>query len=308
MSVRALGAQLRSAGLSPRALASWVGTDRIAALPAVLPAQVTREPVPAAVALTLFVAGVPLAMDRVQKNLPVDALLHAKLLATHGNDVYAPAAILPLGPSLMVCDRLDVPDAVDRVSWPDDSSHHLVGAIPPTKRRKRWLDIGCGSAFAQLALPNLADVMLAIDINPRAVAYARQGALLSGVDRLEARHVGVDTIDGARADLVTCNAPLPDAAALAVWRRADPGFFGLLWPAIRRNLNEGGEAILHVARHTIPADLPGERVIVGYAPDLCVLWWRPDAPELIATLDRPLTPDRPHVDLEDRDDALDRAG
>ncbi len=307
MSVRALGAQLRAAGLSPRGLATWAGTDRISALPAVLPAQVTREPVPAAVALTLFVAGVPLHMDRA-KNLPVEALLQAKLLALHGADVYAPAAVLPLGPSLMVCDRLDVPDAVDRVSWPDDSSLHLVSAIPPTRRRKRWLDLGCGSAFAQLALPNLADVMLGIDINPRAIGFARQGALLSGADRLEARHVGVDAIDGARADLVTCNAPLPDAAALAVWRRADPGFFPLLWPAIRRNLIEGGEAILHVARHTIPADLPGEKLIVSYAPDLCVLWWRPDAPELLGSVERPLTPARPHVDLDDRDDALDRAG
>jgi len=307
MSVRALGAQLRSAGLSPRGLASWAGTDRIAALPAVLPAQVTREPVPAAVALTLFVAGVPLHMDRA-KNLPVEPLLHAKLLALHGTEIYAPAAILPLGPSLIACDRLDVPDAVDRVSWPDDSSHHLVGAIAPNKRRKRWLDLGCGSAFAQLALPNLADVMVGTDINPRAIAYARQGATLSGVDRLEARHVGVDAIDGVRADLVTCNAPLPDAAALAVWRRADPGFFSLLWPAIRRNLIEGGEAILHVARHTIPADLPGEKLIVSYAPDLCVMWWRPDAPELLGVVDRQLTPARPHIDLDDRDDALDRAG
>lgn len=306
MSVRALGAQLRSAGLSPRALANWAGTDRLSALPAVLPAQITREPVPAAVALTLFVAGVPLAMDRA-KSLPLDALLHAKLLATHGNDVYAPAAILPLGPSLMVCDRLDVPDAVDRVSWPDDSSHHLVGAILPNKRRKRWLDLGCGSGFAQLALPNLSDVMIGVDINPRATAYARQGALLSGVDRFEVKHVGLDGIDGARADLVTCNAPLPDAAALAVWRRADPGFFPLLWPAIRRNLSEGGEAILHVARHTIPPDLPGERLIAGYAPDLCVLWWRPDAPELLGQVERTLTPARPHIDVDDREDALDRA-
>jgi hypothetical protein len=261
--------------------------------------------VPAAVALSLFVAGVQLDPERA-KNLPVEQLLHAKLLAQHQGLIYAPNSILPLGPSLIVCDRLDTPDSRERVAWPDDSSLHLVGAIPTKGRRKKWLDIGCGSSFAQLALPNLSDDMLGIDINPRAIGYARQ-VRCSGADRLEARHVGVDAIDGARADLVTCNAPLPDAAALAVWRRADPGFFALLWPAIRRNLIEGGEAILHVARHTIPADLPGEKLIVTYAPDLCVMWWRPDAPELLGALDRPLTKDRPHVDLDDRDDALDRA-
>lgn len=305
MSVRALGAQLRSAGLSPRSLAAWAGTDRLSALPALLPAQITREPVPAAVALSLFVAGVELTLERA-KNLPLEQLMHAKLLVGGAAGVYAPAAILPIGPSLMVCDRLDIPDAVERVSWPDDSSHHLVSAIP-TKRRKRWLDLGCGSAVAQLALPNLSDVMLAIDINPRAVAYARQGALLSGTDRLEAKQVGIDAIDGARADLITCNSPLPNAAAQAIWRRAEPGFFEALWPAIRRNLAEGGEAIVHVARQAIPADLPGERAIVAYAPDMAVLWWRPDAPELLATGERVLTADRPHLDVRDRDDAIDNA-
>jgi SAM-dependent methyltransferase len=305
MSVRALGAQLRAAGLSPRALASWAGSDRLSALSSLLPAQVTREPVPAAVAGTLFIAGVPLAIDRC-KNLPVEALVQAKLLATDGAVVWAPAAVLPLRESLIVCDRLDMADAVERVSWPDDSSYHLLSAIP-NKRRKRWLDIGCGSGFAQLALPNLADVMLGVDINPRAVGYTRQGGNLSGVDRLEAKAQGVDTVDGARADLITCNAPLPNAAALAVWRRADPTFFGALWPAIRRNLAEGGEAILHVAQQAIPPDLPGERTIVTYAPDLAVLWWRPDAPELVATGARTLTPDRPHVDVRDRDDAIDNA-
>jgi len=305
MNVRALGAQLRSAGLSPRALAAWAGTDRLSALPSLLPAQVTREPVPAAVALTLFVAGVPLAIDRAS-SLPLQALVQSKLLVSDGVTVYAPAAVLPLRESLLICDRLDMPDAVERVSWPDDSSYHLVSAIP-NKRRKRWLDLGCGSGFAQLALSNLADVTLGIDINPRAVAYTKQGAALSGADRLEAKQQGVDAVDGARADLITCNAPLPNAAALAVWRRADPGFFAALWPAIRKNLAEGGEAIVHVALQAIPPDLPGERVIVSYAPDLAVLWWRPDAPELAATGARTLTPDRPHLDVRDRDDAIDNA-
>jgi hypothetical protein len=92
-----------------------------------------------------------------------------------------------------------------------------------------------------------------------------------------------------------------------VWRRADPGFFAALWPGIRSCLAPGGMAIVHVSRHLIPADLPGERVIVAYAPDMAVVWWRPDEPELFAMIDRPLTKDRPHIDGDDRDDALDRA-
>jgi SAM-dependent methyltransferase len=309
MSVRALGAQLRAAGLSPRSLATWAGTDRLSALPQLLPAHVTREPVPAAVALSLFVAGVALDPERA-KNLPVEQLLHAKLLAQHQGLIYAPHLILPIGPSLIVCDRLDAPDTREYVPLPDDSSYHLVGAIPAKPRRKKWLDIGCGSGFAQLALPNLADDMIAIDINPVAVKHARQGAMLSGVDRLDGRvHdvAGFAFKTGHMADLITCNAPLPDAPSQAVWRRADPGFFQALWHTIHDNLGHGGMAIVHCARRLIPADLPGERVIVAYAPDMAVVWWVPTAPERFAMLDRPLTKDRPHIDGDDRDDALDRA-
>ncbi len=308
MNIRALGAQLRSAGLSPRGLEGWIGTDRISAIPTVLPARISREPVPAAVALTLFVGGIPLTVAHAN-NLPLDDLIAAKLVISDGTSVQAPQAVLPIGPSLMVCDHFRAPDAVERVSWPDDSSLHLVGALG-TRRRRRWLDLGAGSAFAQLARPNLADAMIGIDLNPRAAQLARLGTQLSGADRIQIKHVGVDTIDGVNADLVTCNAPLPEAVAVddvAMWRRAPRGFFPALWPAIRRNLTEGGEAIVHVAPRMIPADLPGERVIVSYAPDLAVLWWRPDEPDLVARGERTLTPDRPHLDDRDRDAALDDA-
>ncbi|MGN6109658.1 MAG: hypothetical protein ACTHU0_31415, partial [Kofleriaceae bacterium] len=60
MELAALGDQLRGAGLTPRALAAWAGTDRAAALPGRLPALATTEPVPAAAALTLLVAGAEL--------------------------------------------------------------------------------------------------------------------------------------------------------------------------------------------------------------------------------------------------------
>jgi SAM-dependent methyltransferase len=243
------------------------------------------------------------------KNLPIDQLLHAKLLAKHEGLIYAPVSVLPLRDSLIVCDRLDTPDSRERVSWPDDSSYHLLGAIPAKPRRKKWVDIGCGSGFAQLALPNLADEMVGIDVNPRAAQHARQGGLLSGVDRMDARVQDVNgfALKGQMADLITCNAPLPDAATQAVWRRADPGFFQALWLTIHDNLQHGGMAIIHCARQLIPADLPGERVIVAYAPDMAVVWWVPTAPELFAMLDRPLTKERPHIDADDREDALDRA-
>jgi SAM-dependent methyltransferase len=204
------------------------------------------------------------------------------------------------------------------VCWPDDSSHHLATAIPPG-RRASWHDLGCGSAFAPLARPELAHRIAGIDINPRAVHHARLGAALSGLSQLT---VSLGDIGDRHepADLVTCNAPMPDppgghdrlrTALPEVWRRADPDFFTRLWPALARAVRPGGMAVVHAATAAILpalADAPGERVVVSYTPEgvpgFAVAWWRPDAPPRLATARRALTPERPHLDPRDRDDAL----
>src|SRR5262245_23773426 len=110
--LRRLGEQLRAAGLTPRALAAWAGTQRLPALPPHLPALRARDPVPAAAALALLVAGAELAVDRCRA-LPLDALLEAGILelvsgepagedtrgtiARAGAAVRSRVAVLPLG-------------------------------------------------------------------------------------------------------------------------------------------------------------------------------------------------------------------
>ena len=297
-----LGTALRHAGLTPRSLAAWAGVARIAALPDRLAALAASPSTPAAAALALLVGGAEVALDRLHK-IPLDALRGHGLVAIDGKRARATVAIVPIGPSLIVCDRLDAPDEYELVAWPDDSSHHLATAIPGGRRR-RWLDLGCGSGFAQLARPELAHALAAIDRNPRAVHYARTGAELSGIARFGVVAAGVGEHYG-QADLVTCNAPMPGAWNLAIWSRADESFFAELWGAIRSALEPGGEAVVHAARRAIPSDLPGERVIVAYAPEFAVLWWRPDAPEREVVAARTLTVERPHLDVQDRDDAID---
>ena len=312
MSPGRLGEQLRAAGLTPRALAAWAGTERLAALPPRLPALRAREPVPAAAALALLVAGVELAIERCRA-LPVDALCAAGLVErVSGRDggaaLRARVAVLPLGRCLLVCDRADAPEAPELVCWPDDSSHHLAGALPPG-RRARWLDLGCGSAFAALARPEAAARLVGVDLNPRAVEHARLGLALSGIEHAEVA-LGDAAGDHGAADLITCNAPIPGDPGAAIWRRTDAGFLARLAAAIPPRLAPGGLAIVHAAGEALPAELPGERVFVAYAPGapaFGVLWWRPDAPARAITAYRELTAARPHLDPEDRDEALARA-
>jgi hypothetical protein len=178
LEVRVIGAGLRDAGLTARALAAWAGTARVAALPAQLDRMPPRPPTPADAILALLVAGAEVARDRLR--VPpalIDALVAHDLVEKTGDRLCARVAIVPLGQALLICDRLDAPVERDLVCWPDDSSHHLATAIPPG-RRASWLDLGCGSAFAPLARPELATQIAGVDINERAVRYAALGAAL----------------------------------------------------------------------------------------------------------------------------------
>jgi SAM-dependent methyltransferase len=334
----ALGARLRDGGLTRRALAAWAGTARLSALPARVDALAVSASTPPAAALALFVAGAEFARAAVRTlaDPTIEQLVAHGLVERRAGRLRAPVAILPLGASLLVCDRLDAPLERDLVCWPDDSSHHLAAAIPPG-RRADWLDLGCGSAFAPLARPEIAQRIAGVDINPRAVRHAQLGAALSGLSHLAAS-VGDIGDARARADLVTCNAPMPDPvdqplatrdpesgsppgppplaprlrhAMPEVWRHADPGFFATLWSALPRDVRPGGMIVIHGARDMILpvlGDAPGERVVVTYTPDgvpgFAVAWWCPDAPAHFVSTRRALTPERPHIDVRDRDEAL----
>lgn len=278
------------ASLTPRGLTAWAGTDRISAL---LPLLDRARPLTRASApYELFVAGrtVPRALLP-----PLDDDL------VEGDDrVRATVAVLPLGRSLIVCDRLDAAGP-HTVCWPDDSSYHLLSAIPPG-RRDRWLDLGCGSAVAQLARPELADQLVGLDRNPRAIAFAARGAQLSGITRFTGA-TGDLTTPQEPAELVTCNAPIPDGGTLT-WRSTDDRFFARLWPTIPARVSERGLAVIHCVRAAIPDELPGERLVATYtppetAPAFAVLWWRPHAPARLVESYRALTVARPHLDAQD---------
>ena len=294
-----IGNALRNAGLTPRALAAWAGTDRLSALP--VDSLLARDPTQAALALALFVAGRDVPRGRI--DLPLDEMIAAGLVETSSTEIHAEVAILPAGPSLIVCDRFDAPPTSERVCWPDDSSYHLAGAIPKG-RVERWLDLGCGSAFAPLVRPDAARAITGVDLNAEAARMAALGATLSGVQHLAIEEGDLASQQPA-AELVTCNAPMP-TSGIDMWRHTDDDFFARLWAVLPERVAPGGLAIVHAALSAIPHErLAGDRRIVVYtppdsAPAFGVLWWRPDAPDQLAISHRLLTAERPHLDDGDR--------
>lgn len=303
-----IGAKLRRKGLSPEALARWVGSTRLSALPALLAHRTGHAPL-----LELFVAGEDVPAGEVPF---LAALAERELVEVAGERAHARASILPLGESLLVCDRLDTDDSLDIVCWPDDSSYHLAQCLPPTA--PIWLDLGCGSAFATLFRPALARMVTVADLNPRAVRYAGLGLALSGVAPVLC--VESDLGDGlprglrATCNLVTCNAPIPEptgAPYRARWRLTDATFVERLFAHARAFLARGGMVVVHAvldALEPVVAELPGERAVIAYTPEgvrgFAVAWWCPDAEPRLVRARRPLTESRPHLTYEDRLAAL----
>ena len=285
------------ARLTTRALAAWAGTDRLSALPLNLPAA--HDATPAARLLELFVGGADVSPDPSWPDF-------GELVERRDSIVRARVSILPLGKGLIVCDRFDTDDSLDFVCWPDDSSYHLACAIPPDGKRARWLDLGCGSACAEVMRPEVAARVLAADLNPRATKYAAMGLALSGIS-----HVDVVTTDLAagidrRFELVTCNAPIPGYTG-SRWVSTDDTFFPRLFADASRCVTDDGMVVVHGALEAMQMhvmELPGERVVAGYTPEdlrgFGVLWWRPGAPARLVWKRRELTGDHPHVTFEDR--------
>jgi hypothetical protein len=299
-----LAAVLRAGHLTRAGLARWAGTERLSALPALVPALAARPVVPASALLALFVAGAEVEAELVAA--PIVA--RADLVARAGNRVRARLALLPLGDALVACDRLDAPDERGRACWPDDSSYHLALALPPGPHA-RWIDLGCGSAFAQLWRPRLAAELAGADANPHVLARARLGAELAGVAL--ALHEA-DVADGVPGtyELVSCNAPIPGGADSPMWRATGADFVPRLIAGSRVLAAPGATIVIHAALAALAAlaDEPGERVIVSYTPagvpGFAVAWWRPDAAPLAITARRELTAERPHLTHGDRVAAL----
>jgi len=313
----ALGARLRAAGLTARSVAAWAGTAHPPALRARLQAGLPTGAGPATSALGLLVGGQAVPIESLRRwstgEPPLDEMLAAAgIIDVIDAQAHARVALLPLGAALIVCDRIDAVDDREQVPWPDDSSLHLAGAISP-RRVTRWLDVGCGSAVAPLLHPRRADELLALDVNPRAVAYARLGAALSGRTEL---HTEVSDLVAAvpaswrgTTELVTFNAPMIAAGgAGAIWRSTPVDLLAALVAAAPPWLAPGGEVILHGSLPALVHALEpagGERVLVRYTPaseadGFAVAWWRPQAAPRWSLVERLLRAARPHVEAADR--------
>jgi SAM-dependent methyltransferase len=133
---------------------------------------------------------------------------------------------------------------------------HVVGVNPPamllarlTVRTEvaRTLDLGCGGGVQTFLAARHSERVVAADVNPRALAYARFGARVNGLSNIEVRQGDFfAAVEAERFSLIVCNPPYvvsPDSH----FAFRDAGRPGICEEIVRRapeHLEEGGFAIV----------------------------------------------------------------
>ncbi|WP_263144977.1 class I SAM-dependent methyltransferase [Pseudomonas sp. RIT-PI-AD] len=141
------------------------------------------------------------------------ALEAADALEAHGDGWRSRVRWSSLDDGLLVHSRYPT-DATDAVFFGPDTyrfvqaiDRHLEGVVPGSIRRAA--DIGCGAGPGALRVARACPQaeVLALDINPRALALTRVNAALAGAERLSARHSDLLKDVEGDFDLIVSNPP-----------------------------------------------------------------------------------------------------
>jgi methylase of polypeptide subunit release factors len=214
LAAAALGRALSAVGYDEDAVCDLLGEDAFETEESVIPVHERRLPrTEAATAVRLCFLARPASRADAETALGVDGA--AAFAATGLATVEANGDLAPRGRILPVEDLLLASDGYSRgVDDPPD----YVATFTPTARRcslitprrhvRRALDVGTGGGAQALLAAQHADEVVATDLNPRALAFARVNAALSEIGNVELRQGSLfDPVAGETFDLVVCNAP-----------------------------------------------------------------------------------------------------
>jgi methylase of polypeptide subunit release factors len=164
-------------------------------------------------AVRLFLLGVPLELELAAAALsPVslDSLEQLGVLDSAGSSVRSRLTITPYDGLLVAADWHDALGAATRGSYVGGISGATVTTAALTVRvpAATALDLGTGTGVHALLAACLTDSVVATDVNPRALAYARFNALLNACGNVECRFGSYfEPVAGELFDLVVCNPP-----------------------------------------------------------------------------------------------------
>ena len=151
----------------------------------------------------------------------------------------------------------------------------LVRAAMPGRRVDSALDVGCGAGAVALLLARAARRVVATDVSPRAIAFARLNAAVNGVTNIELRRGDLfEPVRGERYDRIAAQPPFvarPDDARLSTFvhggTRGDELPLRLLGGA-SSHITSGGRALVIADWPLVEGDEVHARVrsAIGDAP------------------------------------------
>jgi len=172
-----------------------------------------------AVLVRLFLLGLDVDAERARTALAparLEDLERAAMIeADRGGRVRCPIRISPFEGLLLAHDPEVVDDPEADIVTGLNSAARTLASLTPRRPAGRALDVGTGSGVQALLAAKHSDHVVATDVNPRALAFTRLGAALSGLDHVECREGSFfEPVEGERFDLVVSNPPYvisPDA-------------------------------------------------------------------------------------------------
>jgi SAM-dependent methyltransferase len=208
----------RVSGIRPLSLVSM---DRLAECRVRLEGDPART---AVVDLFLLGTGVDAALaEQELAPLAVGGLVEAGVLEVDGDVVRGRVSILPFDGLWLVGDRLDERGVPEGQRVPNTDLSTLLSAGVVSRRASgSMLDLGTGTGVHALRAARHCTSVVGVDINPRALMYARFNAGLNDVATAQWIEGGFfDHLDDRAFDLVVANPPFIIAP-----NRDDPHRFG----------------------------------------------------------------------------------
>ena len=263
-----LGTLLVAAGYTADGLKERLGADTDLR---VLEARLT-DTSPLNTLIRLFFLGAPLSWQDAAKALPgldPDRLVAAGVLEPVGEDLKATVRVEPAKDVLVAYEQDTEPPQGSNLLANLTLRMHFVSALQPA----------AGTGLHAILAARHTDRAVAIDADPRALALIRLGALLNGLENLEAvEGENLEPVAGHSYGLIVANPPRvlsPDEDERADTRCRE------LVKAIAARLSEGGFADVLVTWVLGPGEewwSPLEHWIEGTGCDAVLLLEREDDP------------------------------